>query len=80
MVFNGLFGPLSAAQSASLLSCFVFDEKSNEMPKLVDALSGPLRQMQEMARRIAKVRGVYLDAGPRVLVVPSLNAIVNANR
>ena len=55
MVFNGLFNDLSAEQSAAILSCFVFDERSNEMPKLTEALSGPLRQMQEMARRIAKV-------------------------
>ena len=55
MVFNGLFNEISPEQSAAILSCFVFDEKSNEMPKLTEALSGPLRQMQEMARRIAKV-------------------------
>ena len=55
MIFNGLFNNLSSAQSASILSCFVCDEKSNEMPKLTESLSGPLRQMQEMARRIAKV-------------------------
>ncbi len=54
MMFNGLFNNLTSAQSASILSCFVCDEKSNEMPKLTEALSGPLRQMQEMARRIAK--------------------------
>ncbi len=54
MVFNGLFNGLSPSQSAAILSCFVCDEKSNEMPKLTEALSGPLRLMQEMARRIAK--------------------------
>ena len=55
MIFNGLFNDLSPAQSAAVLSCFVFDEKANEMPRLSEALSGPLRKMQEMARRIAKV-------------------------
>ncbi|XP_018022900.1 exosome RNA helicase MTR4 [Hyalella azteca] len=55
MLFNGLFNDLTAAQTCSLLSTFVCDEKSSEMPKLGDELSGPLRQMQEMARRIAKV-------------------------
>jgi len=54
-VVKGLFTNLTAAQSAAILSCFVFDERSNEMPKLSETLSGPLRQMQEMARRIAKV-------------------------
>ena len=55
MVFNGLFNNLTPAQSASILSCFVCDERCNEFPKLTEELSGPLRQMQEMARRIAKV-------------------------
>ncbi|TRY74562.1 hypothetical protein TCAL_00692 [Tigriopus californicus] len=55
MVFNGLFNELTSSQVAALLSCFVCDEKSNEMPKMTEALTGPLRQMQDMARRIAKV-------------------------
>ncbi|KAK0073851.1 hypothetical protein PV326_013002, partial [Microctonus aethiopoides] len=55
MIFNGLFNALSVPQMAALLSCFVCDEKSNEMPKSTDELSGPLRQMQDLARRIAKV-------------------------
>lgn len=55
MTFNGLFNELTSAQCASILSCFVFDEKSQEMPKLSEALSGPLRNMQGMARRIAQV-------------------------
>ena len=44
-----------AAQTCALLSTFVCDEKSSENPKLSDELSGPLRQMQEIARRIARV-------------------------
>lgn len=55
MIFNGLFNNLTGAQSAALLSCFVCDERSSEMPKLTEALSGPLRHMQEMAKRIAQV-------------------------
>ncbi|EFA01232.2 exosome RNA helicase MTR4 isoform X1 [Tribolium castaneum] len=55
MIFNGVFGNLSPAQACALLSTFVCDEKSNEMPKLSEELSGPLRQMQDLARRIAKV-------------------------
>uniref|UniRef100_G1QLF1 RNA helicase n=1 Tax=Nomascus leucogenys TaxID=61853 RepID=G1QLF1_NOMLE len=39
----------------TLLSCFVFQENSSEMPKLTEQLAGPLRQMQECAKRIAKV-------------------------
>ncbi|RZC35936.1 superkiller viralicidic activity 2-like 2, partial [Asbolus verrucosus] len=46
MIFNGVFGNLSPAQACSLLSTFVCDERSNDMPKLSEELSGPLRQMQ----------------------------------
>jgi len=55
MMFNGVFNPLNPPQVASVLSCFVCTEKSTEMPKLTDSLSGPLRTMQDMARKIAKV-------------------------
>jgi len=55
MMFNGLFNPLNPPQVAAILSCFVCTEKSTEMPKLTDSLSGPLRAMQDMARKIAKV-------------------------
>ncbi|XP_045614688.1 exosome RNA helicase MTR4-like isoform X1 [Procambarus clarkii] len=55
MLFNGLFNNITAAQTCALLSTFVCDEKSSEMPKLGEELSGPLRQMQDMARRIARV-------------------------
>ncbi|XP_061589656.1 exosome RNA helicase MTR4 [Cololabis saira] len=55
MMFNGLFNDLSAEQATSLLSCFVFQENASEMPKLTEQLAAPLRQMQECAKRIAKV-------------------------
>jgi len=55
MIFNGLFNPLSPEQCAALLSCFVFGEKSESQIKLKEDLAGPLRTMQEMARRIATV-------------------------
>ena len=54
MMFNNLFNPLNPPQVAAILSCFVCTEKSTEMPKLTDSLSGPLRTMQDMARNIAK--------------------------
>ncbi|TNN58689.1 Superkiller viralicidic activity 2-like 2 [Liparis tanakae] len=50
MVFNGLFNDLTAEQATALLSCF-----ASEMPKLTEQLAAPLRQMQECAKRIAKV-------------------------
>ncbi|KAJ8973625.1 hypothetical protein NQ317_015326, partial [Molorchus minor] len=46
MIFNGVFGNLLPAQACALLSCFVCDEKVQELPKLSEELSGPLRQMQ----------------------------------
>lgn len=55
MVFNGLFNSLSVPQMTAILSCLVCDEKSSETSKLVDELGTPLRQMQDLARRIAKV-------------------------
>ncbi|KAF9511630.1 hypothetical protein BS47DRAFT_1372965 [Hydnum rufescens UP504] len=55
MIFNGVFNPLPPEHCAALLSCFVFTEKSEQATKLREEFQGPLRQMQEMARRIAKV-------------------------
>lgn len=55
MIFNGVFNSLSIPQSVALLSCFVCDEKSSETPASTEELSGPLRLMQDLARRIAKV-------------------------
>lgn len=55
MIFNNVFNDLNPAQCNALLSCLVFQEKSNEMPKLTEDLMQPLRMMQDMARRIAQV-------------------------
>ncbi|XP_011207452.1 exosome RNA helicase MTR4 [Bactrocera dorsalis] len=55
MIFNGIFNDITTAQSVALLSCFVCDEKSSETPKATEELSGPLRSMQDLARRIAKI-------------------------
>jgi ATP-dependent RNA helicase DOB1 len=55
MIFNGVFNDLTPQQCAALLSCFVFQEKSEEGGKLKEELAGPLRMMQDLARRIAKV-------------------------
>lgn len=55
LMFNGVFNDLSVPQTVALLSCFVCDEKSNELPAKTAELAGPLRKMQELARKIAKV-------------------------
>ncbi|KZT01456.1 antiviral helicase [Laetiporus sulphureus 93-53] len=46
---------VSPEQCAALLSCFVFAEKSSQVTKLRGDLARPLRAMQEIARRIARV-------------------------
>ncbi|TFK37029.1 rRNA-processing arch domain-containing protein [Crucibulum laeve] len=55
LIFNGVFNSLTPEQCAALLSCFVFTEKSEQATKLKEELAAPLRVMQEIARRIAKV-------------------------
>ena len=56
---------------AAILSCFVCSEKSNDMPKLTDMLSGPLRAMQDMAKKIARsVRNTTLFYLPGRVVQP----------
>ncbi|KAI8981085.1 rRNA-processing arch domain-containing protein [Pilobolus umbonatus] len=54
MMFQGVFNELSVDQAVALLSCFVFDEKTEGKAKLQDELEGPWRLLQETARRIAK--------------------------
>lgn len=46
LIFNGVFNDLSVPQTVALLSCFVCDEKSNELPAKTAELAGPLRKMQ----------------------------------
>ncbi|KAG7201588.1 hypothetical protein KM043_004332 [Ampulex compressa] len=55
MIFNGLFNALNVPQMVALISCFVCDDKSHEIPKTTKELRGPLTQMQDLAKRIAKV-------------------------
>ena len=55
MLFNGAFAELSSHQINSLLSCFVFDEKTEQPAKLIDELHQPLKIMQDLAKRIATV-------------------------
>jgi len=55
LMFGGLFNELNPEQIVALVSCLVFTEPSEESPKLKEDLAGPLRQMQEAAKRIAEV-------------------------
>ncbi|KAJ5811109.1 hypothetical protein N7447_010625 [Penicillium robsamsonii] len=56
LLFNGFFNNLTAEQIASVMSCFVFEEKVKEAPTLTkDELAKPLKEIQSQARIIAKV-------------------------
>ncbi|OLL22909.1 ATP-dependent RNA helicase mtr4 [Neolecta irregularis DAH-3] len=55
LIFNGVFNDMTPEQCAALLSVVVFQEKTDTVPKLKDDLAGPVRILQETARRIAKV-------------------------
>lgn len=55
LLFNRVFNELTPEQTAALLSCFVFEEKSNEMLALKDELAKPFRDLQAQARLIAKI-------------------------
>jgi len=55
LLFNRTFNELTPEQTAALLSCFVFEEKSNEAPALKEELAKPFRDLQAQARLIAKV-------------------------
>jgi ATP-dependent RNA helicase DOB1 len=56
MIFQGAFNDLTPEQCAALLSCFVLSEKVEVRQPLKDeALTTPLKIMNAIARRIAKV-------------------------
>ncbi|KAF8343118.1 antiviral helicase [Cantharellus anzutake] len=55
MIFNGVFNSLAPEHCAALLSCFVFDDTIDQAVKLREEYQAPLRQMQELAKRIVQV-------------------------
>jgi len=55
LMFTGVFNELEIEQCASLLSCFVFQEKVDSNLRLREEIAAPYRKLQETARRIAKV-------------------------
>lgn len=54
LIFNGTFNELTPEQCAALLSCFVFQERAKEIPRLKPELQEPLKAMQDMAAKLAK--------------------------
>ncbi|KAG0641617.1 putative atp-dependent rna helicase dob1 protein [Tuber brumale] len=55
LLFNRIFNELSPEQTAALLSCFVFEEKSNTEAKLKPELEKPYKELLDRARVIAKI-------------------------
>ncbi|KAF2742450.1 antiviral helicase [Sporormia fimetaria CBS 119925] len=55
LLFNNFFNDLTPEQCAACLSCFIFEEKSKEMPALKQELDKPYRDIQKQARAIAKI-------------------------
>jgi ATP-dependent RNA helicase DOB1 len=82
MLFNGAFAELTPHQINSLLSCFVFDEKTEQPARLTEELQQPLTMMQDLAKRIATVaKESDLDVDPQEYIEkfkPSLMDVVFA--
>ncbi|KAF2262252.1 antiviral helicase [Lojkania enalia] len=55
LLFNRFFNELTPEQCAACLSCFIFEEKSNETPVLKEELAKPFREIQQQAKVIAKI-------------------------
>ncbi|KXT18301.1 hypothetical protein AC579_2915 [Pseudocercospora musae] len=55
LLFNGFFNDLSPEQCAAVLSCFIFEEKSDDAPQLKEQLGKAYREVQAAARQVAKV-------------------------
>lgn len=55
LLFNRFFNEMTPEQCAAVLSCFIFEEKSNESPALKEELAKPFRDIQSQARIVAKV-------------------------
>ncbi|AGO12180.1 AaceriAEL181Cp [[Ashbya] aceris (nom. inval.)] len=55
LILNGNFNELKPEQAAALLSCFAFQERCKEAPRLKPELAEPLKAMREVAAKIAKV-------------------------
>ncbi|EUC41776.1 hypothetical protein COCMIDRAFT_105310 [Bipolaris oryzae ATCC 44560] len=55
LLFNRFFNELTPEQCAACLSCFIFEEKTQEVPALKEELAKPYREIQQQARVIAKI-------------------------
>ncbi|GAB7355001.1 hypothetical protein MBLNU459_g5611t1 [Dothideomycetes sp. NU459] len=55
LLFNRFFNELTPEQCAAALSCFIFEEKSQETPTMKEELAKPFREIQAQARVVAKI-------------------------
>jgi len=55
LLFNRFFNELTPEVCAAVLSCFIFEEKSQQAPPLKEELAKHFREIQQQARTIAKV-------------------------
>lgn len=55
LLFNRFFNELTPEQCAAVLSCFIFEEKSNDAASIKEELMKPYREIQAQARTVAKV-------------------------
>ncbi|KAK5946466.1 ATP-dependent RNA helicase mtr4 [Knufia obscura] len=55
LLFNRFFNDMNPEQCAAVMSCFVFEERVNEVPVLTEDQTRALREIQRQARVIAKV-------------------------
>lgn len=82
LIYEGVFGPLSVAQLASLVSCFVWREKSDVRGKLPPGMEASHAALREAARRVGRAEAeaglqvdidVYVDS-----FKPDLMEVVSA--
>ena len=55
LLFNRFFNELSPEHCAACLSCFIFEEKAEDVGRLRDDLQKPFAEIQKHARIVAKV-------------------------
>ncbi|RCK65514.1 ATP-dependent RNA helicase DOB1 [Candida viswanathii] len=55
LLFSGFFNELTPQQICGLLSCFIFQERAKELPKLKPELAEPAKIIHETASKIAKI-------------------------
>ncbi|CAD5208438.1 unnamed protein product [Bursaphelenchus xylophilus] len=55
MILSGVFKEMQPPDAAALLSCFVFEEKTDKTPPLDDQLQGAFKTLITHAKKVAKI-------------------------